>query len=274
MPNHFFQFKQFTVWQDKCAMKVGTDGVLLGAWAAVSATNEATNAPSATTQNIAVHNAAIHNAAVPSETVPSSNNDSTLRILDVGTGTGLIALMIAQRNSRAKIDAIDIDESACIQATENIEKSPFKDRIRVIYQSFTDYVSEKKYDLIVSNPPYFTQSLKCPDEKRSMARHNDSLPLKRLIEQTIALLSENGRIALILPTQLSEELDFIIATHKLYAVRRTDVIPVAGAPSKRFLIELAAKMQEGQIQTDTLTLETKDRKRTEQYQKFAHDFYL
>lgn len=239
MPNNHFRFKQFTVWHDKCAMKVGTDGVLLGAWVAVADTQ----------------------------------TQSQPFVLDIGTGTGLIALMIAQRSPDARIDAIDIDENACIQATENIEKSPFKNRINVIHQSFTDYSVEKKYDLIVSNPPYFTNSLKSPDDKRSMARHNDSLPLKQLIKQAIPLLSENGRIALILPTSLSDELDFIIATHKLYIVRRTDIIPIEGAQPKRFLIEIGPNHTQSPAY-DCLTLEIKGRKRTEQYQELANDFYL
>lgn len=238
MPNNHFQFKQFTVWHDKCAMKVGTDGVLLGAWATIRS-----------------------EAAAPSS------------ILDIGTGTGLIALMIAQRNKYAQIDAIDIDINACKQATDNIEQSPFKSRIKVINQSFTDYSTDKKYDLIVSNPPYFTNSLKCPDVKRSMARHNDSLPLKLLIKHAISMLSETGCISLILPISLSEDFELLIATHKLYVVRRTDIVPVEGAQPKRFLIEISVKNR-NTTEYNTLTLEYQGRKRTEQYQKFTNDFYL
>ena len=238
MPNPYFQFKKFTVWHDKCAMKVGTDGVLLGTWVTV----------------------------FPEDSV-----------LDVGTGTGLIAMIVAQRNCNAIINAIDIDESACGQAIENIEKSPFKDRINVIHKSFADYRTDKKYDLIISNPPFFKKSLKCPDEKRSMARHNDSLPLKQLIEHAVTMLSENGRIALILPIQLSEELDFIIATHRLFAIRRTKIIPAEGLHPKRFLIELSTKniTEKYDVKAaNTLTLETKDRKRTQQYAELTKEFYL
>jgi len=237
MPNPYFQFKKFTVWHDKCAMKVGTDGVLLGIWATVF------------------------------------DESKTLSVIDVGTGTGLIAMIIAQRDGNAIIDAIDIDENACKQATVNIEKSPFKDRINVIHKSFVDYSTDKKYDLIISNPPFFKNSLKCPDQKRSMARHNDSLPLKHLIEQSMTMLSENGRIALILPVQQSEELDFIIATHRLFTVRRTDIVSVEGLKPKRFLIEISTKNITKEA-TDTLTLETKDRKRTQQYSELTKEFYL
>ena len=146
MANPYFQFKKFTVWHDKCAMKVGTDGVLLGEWA---------------------------------------STERCQRILDVGTGTGLIALMLAQR-STAILDAIDIDSDACLQAQENIAKSPFANRIQVYQTSLSEYMPDEniKYDLIVSNPPYFIDSLKCPDTKRNLARHTDTLSLPDLLRGT------------------------------------------------------------------------------------------
>ena len=249
MPNPYFQFKKFTIWHDKCAMKVGTDGVLLGTW----------------TEVFPNHITITHNTGLP--------DSKSVSVLDIGTGTGLIALIIAQRNNNAVIDAIDIDNDACGQAIENIEKSPFKDRINVIHKSFTEYTKERKYDLIISNPPFFKKSLKCPDEKRSVARHNDSLPLKQLIEHAVTMLSENGRIALILPVQQSDELDFIIATHRLFTVRKTTIIPVEGLQPKRFLIELSTRSILKK-EENTLTLETKDRKRTWQYTELTKEFYL
>jgi Predicted O-methyltransferase len=220
-------------------MKVGTDGVLLGAWATIT---------------------------------PSAGK---LSVLDVGTGTGLIAMIIAQRHENADIDAIDIDEDAFIQAVENVEKSPFNGRINVFHKPFFEYLPQKKYDLIISNPPFFKNALKCPDGKRSMARHNDSLPLRELIEHATTMLSENGRIALILPTQQSEELDFIIATHRLYTIRRTDVISVEGLQPKRFMIEMSAKnLITEDNAASTLVLETKEHERTQQYQELTKEFYL
>ena len=144
MANPYFKFKQFTIWHDKCAMKVGTDGALLGAWAAPK---EARN------------------------------------ILDIGTGTGLVALMLAQR-CQAFIDAIDIDADACLQAEENVARSPFADRIRVHCCALNDFhpSAPSHYDLIVSNPPYFHQALKCPDPKRNRARHTDTLSLEELFQ--------------------------------------------------------------------------------------------
>ena len=236
MSNPFFHFKQFSIRQDKCAMKVGTDGVLLGAWVDVPF--------------------------------------STRWALDVGTGSGLIALMIAQRcNGQAMIEAIDVDVDACNQAFENVAESPYKDRISVVRQSFFDYSPEKKYDLIVSNPPFFKNALPCPDEKRNTARHDDSLPLKRLIEHAVSMLSENGRIALILPALLSDELDFIIATHRLFIRRRTEIITVEGNKPKRFLVEITANNVQNPIpEHQTLILETKDHQRTAEYKKLLTIF--
>ena len=149
MSNPYFQFKQFTVWHDKCAMKVGTDGVLLGAWTSV---------------------------------------ESAHRILDIGTGTGLVALMLVQRSlPDANIVALEIDEAAVGQARENIIRSPWKERVEVVQADFRKYRSSDKFDVIVSNPPYFVDSLECPDRQRTAARHrlqpllqNDGNPAPRI----------------------------------------------------------------------------------------------
>jgi tRNA1Val (adenine37-N6)-methyltransferase len=236
MAKDYFQFKQFTVWQDRCAMKVGTDGTLLGALLGASC---------------------------------SSLNK---RILDAGTGTGLVALMLAQRFPTAQIDAIDIDEEACIQAADNICRSPFKDRIRVVQQSFLDFSSEQKYDLIASNPPYFERSLKSPDAVRNLARHSDSLPLRRLVSHARTMLDANGLIALILPVQLSDELNFTVSTNGLFLVRRTEIVSIEGTSPKRFIVELSPKPHPPQH--ETLVLETADHRRTHQYSALMEDFYI
>ncbi|MDR0395499.1 MAG: methyltransferase [Tannerella sp.] len=259
MPDLYFQFKRFTVRHDQCAMKVGTDGVLLGAWAMVTHTDANRGVDRNTT--------ALQQA--------DRRNNQRFSALDVGTGTGLIALMIAQRNAEAEINAIDIDHDACKQAAENVERSPFKDRIRVFHQPFLEYTTERKYDLVVSNPPYFSASLKSPDKKRSAARHNDSLPLKLLIEHALTMLVDDGKIALILPVTSSGEIDFIIATHRLYLLRRTEVISVEGLKPKRFLIELSAKAPPGYAPTtDQLILTTTQQERTQTYNHLTKDFYL
>ena len=136
MPNPFFRFKQFTVYHDRCAMKVGTDGVLLGAW---------------------------------------TNLSQSRRILDIGTGTGLIALMMAQRVPEVPITAIDIDAEAVNQANENFSASPWNNRLEAVLQDVCTYTEKNSFDTIVSNPPYFINSLKCPDNQRTTARHTDTL---------------------------------------------------------------------------------------------------
>lgn len=236
MPNPYFQFKQFTIRHDKCAMKVGTDGVLLGAWAGTEGCN---------------------------------------RILDIGTGTGLIALMLAQR-SKADIDAIDIDAEACLQAEENAEASPFAGRIHVIHSALADFasVATRKYDLIVSNPPYFADSLKCPDGQRSMARHTDTLPLDKLLHDSRALLAPGGRLALILPYDRKEYLTECIRKENLFPSKEISVIPVPDAQPKRILIELTAEPSASPMLTGRLTIEIARHQYTDEYIRLTKDFYL
>lgn len=236
MANPYFQFKKFTIYHDKCAMKVGTDAVLLGAW---------------------------------------TDTFQCKRILDIGTGTGIISLMLAQR-SFAEIDAIDIDKDACIQATENVIASPFVERIKVMHSSCTDFVMsnpQKKYDLIVSNPPYFINSLKCPDNKRAVARHTDTLRLTDLIREACTLLSSTGRIALVLPHEQLKEIRELASINHLYIHRQTDVIPTPGASPKRLLIELSVT-EENTKKRDTLIIEEARHQYTPEYITLTKEFYL
>jgi len=288
MSNSFFRFKQFIICQDRCAMKVGTDGVLLGAWA----DRGFLDAQSRFGWGIKGTDVSAIDADAPFSAL---NAGAGFSVLDVGTGTGLIALMIAQRNSLAVIDAVEIDPEACIQAVENVNNSLYKDRIRVLKQSFFDFTSEKKYDLILSNPPFFKNSLHCTDKKRNIARHNVSLPLSQLIDRAIPLLSENGCIALILPVLLSDELDLIIATRRLFVRRRTDVITVEGGQPKRFLVEITVRNPQTRNDKEedslvgleiapmslnktqehsTIVLETKEHQKTAQYSRLTKAFYL
>lgn len=236
MSNPFFQFKQFTIRHDKCAMKVGTDGVLLGAWA---------------------------------------GTDSCNRILDIGTGTGLIALMLAQR-SPAIIDAIDIDADACLQAQENVVSSPFAERIQVRHSALADFAqaATDRYDLIVSNPPYFVDSLKCPDRQRNTARHTDTLTLEDLLQDSRKLLAPQGRIALILPYDQKERLTDCIRTYQLFLSKETSVIPVPGAQPKRLLAELTADPPASPASSDRLTIEIARHQYTDEYIRLTKDFYL
>jgi tRNA1Val (adenine37-N6)-methyltransferase len=230
-----FRFKQFTVYQNKTAMKVGTDGVLLGAWADIS---------------------------------------NTSNILDVGTGTGLIALMLAQR-STARISAVEIDEDATNQARENFVKSPWNQRIELFYQSFSDFANQsvQKFDLIVSNPPYFSNSLKNPDSKRTLARHNDSLNLKDLLATAREICNSDGKICLILPVDSEKELYQVAENCQLYINEKVYVKPSPAKNPKRILIKVSQTKAVTQI--SEMNIETDVRHYySDEYIDLTKDFYL
>jgi tRNA1Val (adenine37-N6)-methyltransferase len=233
MANPFFTFKQFTIRHDRCAMKVGTDGVLLGAWTDVS---------------------------------------HSYRLLDIGTGTGLIALMLAQRCPKASITAIDIDAEAVEQARENVLLSPWSDRVEVALQDICKYLTDKHFDTIVSNPPYFIDSLKCPNGQRNTARHTDTLDAERLLESVARLLTDDGRFSIILP---AEQTDLLIQTayaQGLYPSRQTAVITRPGLSPKRILMEFQ-KTKEA-FQPDELIIELERHVYSEGYIALTKDFYL
>lgn len=235
MPNPYFKFKQFTVFHDKCAMKVGTDGVLLGAWAAM---------------------------------------ENAVRILDVGTGSGLIALMAAQRNPGARIVAIDIDHDAVDQASENIRNSPFASRIAVEEKSLEDFVSHggKLFDSIVCNPPFFENSLKSPVSQRSVARHDETLTLENLLSCAKKLISPIGRISLVLPADRWGKVDPVCARLSLHVVRKTWVRPLAGRPPKRILFEMSPRWQT--TEENDMAIEISRHCYTPEYVELTHDFYI
>lgn len=236
MSNAYFQFKQFTIQQDLCAMKVGTDGVLLGAW---------------------------------------SEPRTARRILDIGTGTGLIALMIAQRTN-ARIDAIDLDEGAYLQAKQNIAASIFSERIHAYHSSLAEFQKElptNTYDFIISNPPYFTNALKSPDLQRNTARHTDTLSLNDLIRHSVDLLSPAGRIALILPSENEEHLLQLTEQYHLHRTRHTDILPTPGSSPKRFLVELS-RLPAPNDRKDSLTIEIARHQYTPEYRALTREYYL
>jgi len=219
MSNTFFRFKQFTVWHDRCAMKVGTDGVLLGAWC---------------------HSSPYHLSPV--------TYHPPITILDIGTGSGLIALMLAQRFPTAHIDAIDIAPKAIEQANYNFELSPWQDRLHAhlcplqdwsrTKSSIINHQSSIAYDLIVSNPPYFVDSLKNPDHGRELARHTDTLSYSELLEHSARLLNDNGTLALVLPASEEQNIIRLATTYGLYHTRLTRVFSKPTKPTSiRILIE-------------------------------------
>ena len=236
MGNNCFKFKQFTVFHDRCAMKVGTDGVLLGAWADV-------------------------------------NNCRS--ILDVGTGSGLIALMVAQRNSSAKITAIEIDTEAALQAKENVGNSRFKERIEVLPLSFQDFVpvAAGKFDLIVSNPPFFAHSLPSPDLKRTDARHANSLILNDFFVLSKELLNDTGTLSLIYPFLERKNIMLVAEKVNFHLSRETVVYPVRGTSPKRILLEFNAGVEK-KVDRDELVIEEKHHVYTPEFIGLVRDFYL
>ena len=234
MSKDSFTFKQFSVHQDRCAMKVGTDGTLLGAW---------TFAPNA-----------------------------ECRILDIGTGTGLIALMMAQRYPRAFITAIDIDSDACAQAKENVNNSPYKDRIEVICCDIRDYESDM-FDVIVSNPPYFNNSLECPDSKRSIARHSVILGYDALINSVRHLLKDNGTFSMIAPTDSVSRIESAAVLSGLFLSRKYNVRTLPDKAPKRCLLEFS-KMFPTEIEIRVESIETTPKIKSNWYNNLTKDFYL
>ena len=240
-----FRFKQFTVWHDRCAMKVGTDGVLLGAWC-----------PLATT-----------------------TSEGEYKVLDIGTGSGLIALMLAQRatsidDTPIVIDTIDIDAGAAEQAKFNFEQSPWSKLLRIYQSSLQEWQSEKEYDLIVSNPPYFQSSLKNPDAQRATARHTDSLSYSELIAHSERLLRRNGTLALVLPIEAEEEILSLAAAAGLSPTAITYVHTKPGKPVKRILMALTKGDADGEVDGNHFYIESADSPRSEEYKKLTEEFYL
>ena len=231
-----FIFKQFEVKQDKCAMKIGTDAVLLGAWTSVD--NE-----------------------------PNS-------ILDIGAGTGILALMLAQRSYAQTIDAIEIDDDAYEQCVENFEHSEWGDRLFCYHASLEEFVEEieDKYDLIISNPPFYKDTYKSADEQRDLARFADAMPFRHLIESAAKLLSKEGVFSVIIP--FAEEKDFIVLASKEHLFPNR-ILRVKGSPSsetKRSLLEFSFREMEADI--SELIIETERHRYTEAYISLTKDFYL
>ena len=232
MSNDIFCFKQFSVRHDRCAMKVGTDGVLLGAWGSVEGK----------------------------------------RILDIGTGTGLIALMAAQRNPEADVLGIDIDESAVAQASENVAESPFSRQIECILKDVLTFEPEAPFDAILCNPPFFTEDTLPDNRSRALARNNKCLPFPQLIKKVAVLLAENGTFSLIVPSGFAQEIVGLCMENGLHLVRRCQVHTTARKPPRRTLLEFSRQNRSGEMQT--LCLVADDGTRSQQYQELTKDFYL
>ena len=238
MGNSWFRFKQFTIQQKESAMKVGTDSLVLGAWLSIQEAD---------------------------------------KILDVGTGTGILAIMMAQR-SGALIDAVESNKSACLEAVENVKSSPWHDRIRVIESSFQDFWNVQKmvgfrYDLIISNPPYYSNSLPAKTSDRTLARHTNTLTISELLKGVNELLKPHGRLGLVMPYPEGKQFIAVVKEEGFYCNRLLQLRSRPGRPVKRLLMELSRKEMELEIQ-DLVISESGQNKYTNEYINVTKDFYL
>lgn len=224
MANDYFKFKKFTIWQANCAMKVGTDGTLLGAWA-----------------------------------------NGGRRILDVGTGTGLIALMMAQRFEDTQIVGVDIDEGAVAQARENVKVSLFVDRITIEKADIGTFESQP-FDTIISNPPYFVDALTSPDNQRTLARHTESLTYKTLMQRCWDLLDDDGELSVVIPFDCKSRLESEAVIVGFFKTREWAVKTTARKDVRRYL--LAFRKHPKELDKNVMVIGD------DTYQDLIKDFYL
>jgi len=236
MSKQLFQFKQFSVHQDQCAMKVGTDGVLLGAWTSVAY--------------------------------------NPYNILDVGAGTGILSLMMAQRSNAQQIEAIEIDDDAFEQCAENFENSPWNDRLFCFHASLLEYIEavDEKFDLIICNPPFYSEDYKTKDKSRDLARFSDAMPMEHIIFAVTHFLSEKGKFSIVLPYK--EEKKYIEEA-SLIDLSPNRILRIKGNPTsaiKRSLIEFS--FHESATKINELIIETERHQYTQDYINLTKDFYL
>ena len=231
-----FKFKQFSVNQDRCAMKIGTDGVLLGAW------------------------------------TPLIN--TPYNVLDIGAGTGILSLMLAQRSNAEQIDAIEIDEDAYEQCVENFEASPWGDKLFCFHAGLDEFMDEPEdeYDLIISNPPFYTDDYKSATTSRDLARFEDALPFEELIEATALLLSDNGIFSVIIPYKEEEHFVAMCKELDLFPLKITRVKGTPTSEIKRSLLAFSRIEQIPLI--DELVIEISRHNYTPEYIELTKDFYL
>lgn len=231
-----FRFKEFIVDDSNCPMKVGTDSVLLGAWARL---------------------------------------EKSRRILDIGTGCGLLALMAAQR-SKAVTTAIDIDADAINAAESNFLSSPWKNRFEALQTSLQEYAAKcppATFDHIITNPPFFINSLKAPDPERSNARHTDQLPYEMLASASAKLLKPDGRISVVLPVNESEIFRKIAEVYGLYLNNKLNIVPKKGKPGNRVLMEFGF-LRSLYFKIDDLIIRDQSGDYTSDYKELTREFYL
>ena len=234
MGKPFFEFKKFTIYHDRCAMKVGTDGVLLGAWAQVG---------------------------------------EAKRILDIGTGSGIVAIMMAQR-TQAHIIGVDIDADAVAQAAENALRSPWAEKIRIIQTDVNEYNPDFFFDAIVCNPPFFKNALQCPDLRRTNARHTCALSFLELIESVKRLLVDGGNFHVILPSESADEFVMNSWRNDLMLQKQCKVYTQTGKKPKRVLLCFKKGNCTYSPAQESLYIKNQKNEFTDSYQLLTQDFYL
>ena len=231
MSNPHFSFKQFCIQQDQCAMKVGTDGVLLGAWA-----------------------------------------EGGKRILDIGTGTGLVALMMAQRFTQSEVTGIEIDEAAATQARANVAASPFHNRVKIEAVSLQRFSSDAPFDAITCNPPYFDNSLGCPNDSRHTARHTSSLSFAELINHSKRLLADDGVLSLVLPSDCLAKIELECAYASMFIKDRLLICTTERKQPKRVLLTITKQLPLHPTTQTTVLMQ--GGQRSQWYADLTADFYL
>lgn len=238
MPKPDFEFKQFSIHHDKCAMKVNTDGIILGAWVDLTQCH---------------------------------------RILDVGTGTGLIALMVAQRNahSPSHITAVEIDHDAAQQAQENVAASPWPKTVEVIHGDVMQWRTSQRFDHLISNPPYFANALINPSQQKTTARHQNSLTLPQLLTKAHELTTDKGKLSLILPAEIMVKLLQISHDYGWFKKRVLNIKHNKDRQILRMCVEFTKLSQEnGRMEEKLLPIRNEDNSYTHDYKRLCREFYL
>ena len=240
MANSYFQFKQFTVNQDQCAMKVCTDSCIFGAW------------------------------------LNQQLNDSygiVNKVIDIGAGTGLLSLMLAQDHKEIVIDAVEIEEAAFLQAKNNISKSPFSNQIKIIHTSLQSFVPSYKYDLIISNPPFYANDLKSPTEIKNAAKHDSTLTLTQLLDFMQRQLTENGTGALLLPYHRLIEAKILIEEAGLFLQK---LVSIKQTPNHDFFrcIIMFSRKEKNEIEAQQFSIKNEKNAYSEECIELLQPFYL
>ena len=242
MANTYFQFKQFTIQQDRCAMKVCTDACLFGAVVA--------HCP----------------PCLPAGSLPGTH------CLDIGTGTGLLSLMVAQKDPDAVIDAVEIDKTAFQQAKENFESSPWKDRLHIFNTDITNFKTDNKYDLIICNPPFFENDLRSTDEIKNKAKHGGSLNFDELLKIAVTFLSDKGSFALLLPYHRVTSFEIMAAAQNLYLSNKILVRQTAAHSFFRGILIFSKEKKE--IKSAEIVIKNREGEYTTEFTGMLKDYYL